>query len=300
MPNIHHTIQAAFLVCLGSTSLIANDANTTTSLIAPGAKVIQVATGFTFTEGPACDQTGNIYFSDIPHSRIYKWSTDGVLTTHRENTGRSNGLYFDKHGNLLACEGGNRRVVSITPDGKLEVLVKEYGGRKLNSPNDLWVDPHGGIYFTDPRYGGQDTVEQNGFHVYYIPPGTKKVIRVIDDLKKPNGIIGTTDGRRLYITDTIALQTYVYQILPGGSVTNRKVMAPQGSDGMTLDEQGNLYLTRGPGVQIYAPDGEKIAELPVPEGTTNVTFGGINRRTLFITAHTSLYSIQMNVPGQKP
>ncbi|GAB4150058.1 MAG: SMP-30/gluconolactonase/LRE family protein [Planctomycetaceae bacterium] len=282
---------AAFL--LSTSFATANDS----SLVAPGAKPKKLAGGFKFTEGPATDKDGNVYFTDIPNSLILKWSTNGKLTVFRKNSGRANGLFFDKKGNLLACEGGNRRVTSISPDGKVTVLAAKYNGRKFNSPNDLWISPDGGIYFTDPRYGSQDGLEQDGFHVYYISPDRKKVIRILDNLKKPNGIIGTKDGKRLYVTDPGANKTYVYNIGPHGTLSGRKLFCSQGSDGMTLDEKGNLYLTRG-AVQVYNPHGKKIAELKFPEAPANVTFGGKDRKTLFVTARTGFYSLRMAVRGQ--
>jgi len=265
--------------------------------VAPGAKVERLAGGFAFTEGPACDAQGNIYFSDIPNERIHKWSVEGKLTTFRENTGRANGLYFDRDGNLLACEGGNSRLTSIAPDGEVTVLVDSYQGKKLNSPNDLWIDPQGGVYFSDPRYGKQDGLQQDGFHVYYLSPDCKQLVRVIDDLVKPNGVVGTKDGRLLYVADAGAGKTYVYKIQGDGSLANRKLIAPVGSDGMTLDEKGNLYLTRGV-VHIYRPNGEAIGTIQVPEAPANVCFGGKDRRTLFITARKGLYAIRMSVRGQ--
>lgn len=266
-------------------------------LVAKGAKVENLAGGFKFTEGPACDAAGNIFFSDIPNSRIHKWSVDGKLTTFRENSGRANGLYFDKDGNLLACEGGNRRVTRISPQGKVTVLADSFGGKRLNSPNDLWIDPRGGVYFTDPRYGSQDGLEQDGFHVYYLAPGSGKLVRAIDDLIKPNGIIGTADGKLLYVADPGASKTFVYKINPDGSLSDPKLAAPEGSDGMTLDDRGNLYLTRG-AVVVYSPAGKKIATIETPERPANVTFGGKDRQTLFITARTGFYCLQMNVRGQ--
>jgi gluconolactonase len=266
-------------------------------LVAPGATVEKLAGGFQFTEGPACDAEGNVYFSDIPNERIHKWSVDGKLSTFREKSGGANGLYFDSKGNLLACEGVSRRLTSISPEGQVTVLADSYQGKKLNSPNDLWIDPKGGVYFTDPRYGSQEGLEQDGFHVYYLPPDRKGLLRVIDDLVKPNGVVGTADGKRLYVADAGDSKTYVYRIQPDGSLAERKLIAPVGSDGMTLDEHGNLYLTRGM-VHVYSPAGEKISTIEVPEAPANVCFGGKERRTLFITARKGLYAVRMNVQGQ--
>jgi len=266
-------------------------------LVAPGAKVERLADGFAFTEGPARDGAGNIYFTDIPNARIHKWSLDGKLSTFRENSGGANGLFFDKAGNLVACEGGNRRVTAIAPDGKVTVLADSYGGKKLNSPNDLWVDPQGGVYFSDPRYGNEQGLEQDGFHVYYLPPGRKLLLRVTDNLVKPNGVVGTADGKLLYVTDAGDGKTYVYRIREDGALTDRKLIAPVGADGMTLDEHGNLYLARN-AVHVYSPEGQKLAEIQVPEAPSNVCFGGADRSRLFITARKGLYAIRMNVRGQ--
>ena len=267
-------------------------------LVAPGAQIEKRAGGFVFTEGPACDRDGNVYFSDIPNNRIHKWSVDGRLSTVRENSGGANGLYIDAGGNLLACEGGSRRLTSMASDGTISVLADHYAGKKLNSPNDLWIDPQGGIYFTDPRYGGQDDLEQGGCHVYYLPPTGKELVRVIDDMTKPNGIIGTADGKRLYVADTVDNCILEYRIQAGGLLSGRKLFAPQGSDGMAIDENGNVYLTRHDHVTVYSPQGKKLAALKIPEGPCNVCFGGKDRKTLFVTAHKGLYTIRMNVRGQ--
>ncbi len=147
-----------------------------TGLLAPGAKVGKLSGGFEFTEGPAADAAGDVYFSDIPNNRIHKWSLDGKLTTFREDSNEANGLYFDKAGNLLACEGKDNagRLVSIAPDGTLTVLADKYEGKPFNSLNDLWIDPKGGVYFTDPRYGDRDNLPQGGEHVYYLTPDRAK------------------------------------------------------------------------------------------------------------------------------
>jgi len=267
------------------------------SLIAENAKVEKLAGGFQFTEGPACSANGSVYFSDIPNSRIHKWSVEGRLTTFRENSERANGLFFDKQGNLLACEGGSRRLTSIAPDGKVTVLADNYAGKKLNSPNDLWIHPSGGVYLSDPRYGNQDGIEQDGFHVFYLPPGGTALVKVIGDLVRPNGVVGTKDGKRLYITDEKDGKTYVYNIQADGSLTDRSLIVEKGSDGMTLDEKGNLYLTNG-SVWVHAPDGQPLAEIKLPEKAANVCFGGKEHTTLFITARTGFYSILMSVRGQ--
>ena len=159
------------------------------------AALIKLADGFGFTEGPAADNNGNIYFTDIPNNRIHVWSVDGQLSSFLENTGGANGLMFDKNRNLIACAGGTGKVVLIGPDKTVTVVAEAYNGKAFNSPNDLWIDAKGGIYFSDPRYGNRDNLPQDGEHVYYIYPDRAKVIRVIDDMVRPNGLIGTPDGK---------------------------------------------------------------------------------------------------------
>ncbi len=285
-------VSFALVLCFTDGIVAAED-----KLVAPNAEIKKLADGFIFTEGPAVDAEGNVYFSDVRMSKTHRWSTDGKLTTFRDDTGNANGLFFDATGNLLACEGGNRRVTRVAMDGNVTVIADNFQGKKLNSPNDIWPDPKGGIYFTDPRYGKADGLEQDGYHVYYIPPSGKPLIRVVDDLVKPNGVLGSANGKLLYVADPGAEKTYVYEIQADGTLSNRKLAAPEGSDGMTLDEHGNLYLTRA-GVEVYSPAGKKIASIAVPERPANVVFGGTDRKTLFITARTGFYSLEMSVSGQ--
>jgi gluconolactonase len=273
-------------------------------IIAPGAKVKKLADGFKFTEGPAVDADGNVFFTDQPNDRICKWSVDGKLSDFLKPCGRSNGLYFDKHGNLLACADMDNQLWSIDPEGKATVLVKDYKGKLLNGPNDLWEDLKGGIYFTDPLYKRDywtrdPAMQQDGQHVYYLAPDRKKLMRVTEDLVQPNGIIGTPDGKLLYVADIGDRKTYVYKIEEDATLSGKKLFCSMGSDGMTIDNEGNIYLT-GRGVTVFNPAGEQIEHIPIDAGwTANVTFGGADRHTLFITAQTSIYSLQMRVKGVK-
>jgi gluconolactonase len=275
---------------------------TTKSIIAPGAKVEKRAEGFSFTEGPAADRKGNVYFTDQPNDRILKWSIGGELSVFGENMGRANGLYFDKEGYLLSCSDLENELWSIDGKGNHTVVLTDFEGKKLNGPNDLWVHPKGGIYFTDPLYkrdywSRNPEMQQEGQYVYYISPDRKSVRRVDTDLKQPNGIVGSPDGKRLYVADIGDRKTYVYNILPDGSLANRQLFAPMGSDGMTIDRAGNIYLT-GRGVTVFNPQGEQIEQIPVEAGwTANVCFGGKDMQTLFITASQYLYSLRMNVKG---
>jgi gluconolactonase len=278
-------------------------ANQPKSIVAPGAKLVLLADGFKFTEGPAADAKGNVFFTDQPNNRILEWSVDGKLSVYKDDAGRSNGLYFDDAGNLYACADLNNQLWEIAPSGSVSVLVKGYDGKKLNGPNDLWVDPNGGVYFTDPfykrDYWTRGPMEQDGQDVYYLAPDHKKLIRVIDDLQKPNGIIGTPDGKRLYVADIEGHKTYTYTINADGTLSGKRVFADMGSDGMTIDDQGDIYLV-GKGVTVFNSAGEQIDSIPVPKPwTANITFGGKDRSTLFITASDALYSIQTRVHGTR-
>jgi len=272
------------------------------SIIAPGAKVEKLADGFLFTEGPAADKKGNVYFTDQPNDRIMKWSTEGELSVFLDMTGRANGLYFDKKGNLLACSDMENEIWSFNRNGDFTVLLTDYNSKRLNGPNDLWIRPDGGIYFTDPLYvrdywTRDPAMQQEGEYVYYLSPDRKTIIPVDTEIEKPNGIIGTPDGKLLYVADIKAGKTYIYEIQQDGTLANKKFFADMGSDGMTIDSEGNIYLT-GNGVTVFNRNGEKIEHIPVEaKWTANVCFGGKDMKTLFITASQFLYSLQMNVKG---
>ena len=270
-------------------------------IVAEGARLEKLAGDFKFTEGPAVDATGNVFFTDQPNDRIVKWGIDGILSTFMQPSGRANGLYFDSKGNLLACADENNQLWSIDPSRKVTVLVKDYQGKLLNGPNDLWVTPDDGVYFTDPLYKRpywkRGPMEQDGQHVYYLSPDHTKLMRVTDDLKQPNGIIGTRDGKTLYVADIGAGKTYAYDIQRDATLSNKRLFCELGSDGMTIDEEGNVYLT-GKGVTVFDRGGKEIAHIEVNEPwTANVCFGGKDRRTLFITASTGLYAIRTRVKG---
>jgi len=267
------------------------------SPIAPGAAVERIATGYAFLEGPSADTYGNIYFTDIPTERILRWTPDDGVTTYRQNTNQANGLIFDLDGRLLICEMKTRRITALGLDGNEMNIADHFDGLRFNSPNDMWVDRNGGIYFTDPRYGATDDIELDGNHVFYITPSTNTVLQVTTDLVRPNGLVGTPDGRRLYIADHGGGQTFVFDIEPDGRLTNQRVFVSQGADGITLDSKGNVYLT-GDDVTIYNPSGIPVGSIAVPEPPANLAFGGIDGKTLFITARSSLYSVKMAVTGQ--
>ncbi len=260
-----------------------------------------VSDQFSFTEGPAVDKKGNVFFTDQPNDKIWKYDINGALSVFLDKAGRSNGLYFDNKGKLLACADKQNQLWLINPDGKVKVLVKDFQGHKLNGPNDLWVNPKtGGIYFTDPYYQRpyweRKKSDLEGEKVYFFK-NKKKLIAVAEDIVKPNGIIGTPDGKYLYVADIGDNKTYKYKISKDGTLMDRQLFTEQGSDGMTIDNRGNIYLT-GNGVTVYNPEGDKIEYIAIPEDwTANVCFGGKEKNNLFITASKSLYILPMKVKG---
>ena len=269
------------------------------SPVAPGAAVRKLAGGFKFVEGPVADKKGHVFFTDIPNNRIHRWSLKGKLTTFKEGTGGANGLFFDGKGRLLACQGGYRRLVRYDRQGRETVLVGGFDNRPFNSPNDLWVAPDQSIYFTDPRYGAMKDLQQGGFHVYWLPHDGSAVRRVLDDLVKPNGIVGALDGQTLYVADPGASKIWKYRIAGPGRLVDKTLFVPDhGSDGMTVDVRGHLYLTTRGQVRVYTRAGKLAAAIKIPEGPANVCFGGAESRTLFITARTSLYALDMAVAGR--
>jgi gluconolactonase len=271
------------------------------AVTAPGAKLKLISNQFSFTEGPAADKDGNVFFVDQPDNSIWKYSTAGKLTLFMHPAGRSNGMYFDHQGNLISCADEHDQLWSISPDKKVTVLVKNYKGRRLNGPNDVWVDRKDGIYFTDPYYQRDywtrtkpDIKKQR---VYYLAPTRQEIMIVVDDMSKPNGIIGTPDGEKLYISDIAAHKVYSYSIKPDGHLTNKTLFAKKSTDGMTLDSEGNVYLSTPQGVVVIDKKGKQIQKIEMPHQPSNVTFGGKKNQTLFITARTAFYSLKMRVKG---
>ncbi len=271
------------------------------SPVAEGAVPEVAASGFAFTEGPACDADGAVAFTDQPNDRILRWTAEEGVTVLIEPSGRSNGLCYDDEGNLWACADERNEMWIIRPDGSHSVVVTGYGGKLLNGPNDVWLAPEGGAYFTDPYYErdywDRGPMEQETQGVYWLPPGAGEPVLADGDLVQSNGVIGTPDGRTLYVADIGAGRTYVYDIGEDGALENKRLFCEMGSDGMTLDDEGNVYLT-GQGVTVFRRDGEQVAHIEIPEPwTANVCFGGLDRRTLFITAGERVYTLAMRTQG---
>lgn len=272
-------------------------------IVAKGAQVEKLGEGYTFTEGPAVDDAGNVYFTDQPNDKILRWdASTNTISTYLAKTGRSNGMYFDKQGNLVTTADSTNAIWAFDKAGKPTVLVSDFEGKLLNGPNDLWIAPNGGMYITDPLYKRgywtrKPEMQPDGEYLYFLAPNSKQLVIADSSLTKPNGIIGTPDGKQLYVADIGASKTYVYDIRKDGSLTNKKLFAEMGSDGMTIDNKGNIYLT-GKGVTVFNKKGEQIAHIPIAAGwTANVVLGGKNRNTLFITAMDAVYGLKMNVKG---
>jgi gluconolactonase len=285
---------------------------------------LETAVSIVFTEGPAADAEGNVYFTEIRGNRILKWSPDGRLSVFREPSGRANGLAFDAQGRLVACEGagmgedGRRRVTRTDlKTGRVEVLAERFQGKRLNSPNDLDIDRQGRIYFSDPRYGDQSERELETEDVYRIELDGK-LTRVLTkpDIEKPNGLLVSPDGKTLFVADTTAGPPRVqavkrFDIESDGRLRNGRIHysfgAGRGVDGMAIDVKGTLYAAAGvntgpadnlAGIYVISPEGKLLERVPIPEDSvTNCTFGGPGLRTLYITAGKNLYRIRTQVPG---
>lgn len=298
--------QAALLALavIGLTSHVAL-ATELRELVSPDAKATKVVGDCAFTEGPAWSPQGFLLFSDIPNERVVKVLPDGTSSDFLKPSGKSNGLMFDSLGRLYLCRGGARNVARIDnlDTKELTVLAAEYDGQPLNSPNDLAIDPAGGLYFTDPYYGNdQASLKQKVMGVYYIP-AEGKLTRVIDSLQRPNGILVSADGKTLYVAEPNLRQLWMYPISAPGKVGEGKLIFTGdekedggGPDGMAFDIRGNIYATYG-SVVVLSPAGELIGRIPVPERPANCKFGGPDNKTLYVTARTSLYSIPMLVEG---
>jgi gluconolactonase len=268
--------------------------------IGPAGKVTKLHSGFTFTEGPAVDAQGNVYFTDVRSNRIHKVDTDGKLSTFLENSQGCNGLMFDARGRLVACQGMANRIIAIDVQTKqIDVLADKYEGKAFNRPNDLVVDRSGGVYFTDPA-------EQS---VYYVS-AERQVSRLINNLPRPNGVILSPDEKTLYVLPSGSPDVMAYPVQAPGKIGSGRVLCkleqaatgqPRGGDGLTVDTKGNLYLTQPSlsALQVVSPEGKMLGLIHFPEGPSNCTFGGKDMKTLYVTARTSLYTAPMEATGHR-
>ena len=276
--------------------------------IGPLGPVEKIAGDFQFTEGPAVDDDGTLYFTDIPNERIHRWAQSDGLSTLLEPSGHANGLLWTAATGLIGCQMDGRVVAIDVTDGSVKVLAEAFEGVRFNAPNDLVVDSQGGIYFTDPLYLAPEPLPQGKMSVYYITPAGK-VSRVVDSLPAPNGIVLSPDESVLYVIPSQDPQVRTYEVKSPGVLGEERihcrlqlpegVTAGQGGDGGTVDESGNLYVTTALGVQVIAPDGDRLGTIEFPEHPANVTFGGSDFRTLIVTARTSVYRVPLQVRGHR-
>jgi gluconolactonase len=275
--------------------------------IGPKGAVTKVQGDFKFTEGPAADAKGNIIFSDIPANRQYRLEPDGKASIFREPSNHTNGSMFNSEGELVCCEMDGQ-IVAVSPDGKqTRPIAAMYEGKRFNAPNDLVIDSSDGVYFTDPHFLAPEPLPQGVTAVYYAGGGGL-VKRLIDDLKAPNGVILSTDEKTLYVVPSMQEEVMAYTIESPGKIGKGKVLCRlkqpegqqgRGGDGLTIDTKGNLYIATGLGLQVFDKDGKHLGIIQVPEGPANVTFGGPDFKTLYITARTSLYKADMEATGHR-
>jgi gluconolactonase len=289
-----------FLILTVSLSVRSQSANQKLNPVAKNASVIKAGGGYSFTEGPSAAPDGRVFFTDQPNDKIEIWDENGTITNFVNSSERSNGTKFNKKGELVTCADLHNRLVVFTMDKHHRTLAEKFNGFVLNGPNDLWIAPNGGIYFSDPYYprkyweeGHKEVQDVRG--VYYLSP-EGNVIRVISDFKQPNGLIGTPDGKTLYVSDINDRKIWKYSINADGTLGNKTLFAPEGSDGMAIDNRGNVYLTNSC-VSVFNSKGESIAKIALPEQPSNLCFGGKKKNILFITARTSVYTLKMKTKG---
>lgn len=299
---------ASLIVSLGLAATAGAQDDSRQSAIEPTGEVEKVQGGFGFTEGPAWDPSGVLYFSDIPNTTIHALDADGEVSTFTDQSNHTNGMLVASDGRLLACQMDGQVVAYDTESAEAEVLADEYEGERFNAPNDLVNDSSGGIYFTDPLFRAPTPLPQGVQAVYYID-GSGKVSRVTDDLPAPNGVGLSPDGKQLYVIPSHQDEMLVYDVSEPGKIDNQRVLcrvkqpagkSETGGDGMAVDVEGNLYITTHLGVQIFSPEGEPRGLVQFPEQPANVTFGGEDRKTMYVTARSGLYRVAMPIAGLEP
>jgi gluconolactonase len=276
------------------------------TLIQEDSEVERLATGYQFLEGPVWNSTGGfLLFSDIPANRIYKWVPDGSVTVFREPSGNSNGLTFDRRGNLIICEHGTRRLSMLDKNGGYKVLADRYRDKRLNSPNDVAVKSDGKIYFTDPPYGIKQNQQELTFQgVYSLDVEKEKLTLLSDDFDRPNGLAFSPDEKVLYIADSSNRRhVRAFEVENNGGLNHGSVFAeirselPGNPDGMKVDVEGNLYVAAAGGIWVFSAQGEHLHIINTPETPANLAWGARDWRSLFITAGTSLYRVKVKAKG---
>jgi sugar lactone lactonase YvrE/sugar phosphate isomerase/epimerase len=267
-------------------------------ILPKGAKAQKIKGGFQFTEGPAWDGKGGLYFSDIPADTIYHLGADGKVSTFLKPSGQANGLMVDKDGNVIACRHQARDVVRIGPDKKITVLASSFEGKRLNSPNDLAISASGAIYFTDPAYGLEGRPGEQPVEGVYRIGADGTVTRVVDDMARPNGIVLGPGEKTLYVADSERKVVRAYDLSEDGKASNGRDFATvKGTpDGMGLDAMGDLYVTAD-GIWLFDYAGNKLGVIPIPEVPANLDFDGADLKTLYVTAQKSVYKVNLGIAG---
>ena len=269
---------------------------------APDAELKLLSKAYSFTEGPTADKAGNVFFTDQPNNRIVKYSfSDDEFTDWLKPAGRSNGLYYVAPNTLIACADANNELWEINIVDKSHQVIGQGDANRFNGPNDCWVNSDGSIYFTDPLYKRDYWIHEPSTaspRAVYRRSPQGDIQLAADVFKQPNGIIGDAEHQMLYVADLGGKKTYRFKIQKDGKLSHQELFCESGSDGMTIDEKRNVYLTGSRGVTVYNPDGKLIETIRVPHRwTANVTFAGPKRDQLFITSGNAVYSIQMAVRG---
>jgi gluconolactonase len=283
-------------------------------LVDEDAEVERVATGFTFTEGPIWMPDGSLHFSDMPADKRRRWHPSEGVTVLRDPSNKCNGMTLDNDGNLIVCEHVTSSLVREHPDGRRDVLASHWGSSYLNSPNDVIVASDGSIIFTDPTYGrmpgfGIERKQELDFQGVYRIATDGTMTLLLDDFAQPNGLCFSPDESLLYVNDTDRAHIRVFDVGASHELSNGRVFAENIGDGdlakgglvdgMKADEHGNIYVTGPDGVWVFAPDGEHLGVIRVPESVGNVNWGDDDWRTLYIPASTSIYRIRLNVAGNR-
>ena len=287
-----------------------------TRLVDENVEVERLGTGFTFTEGPVWHPRDEyLLFSDMPADVRRKWTPDGNVVEVMNPSNKCNGMTYDADLNLLVCEHSTSSVVRERPDGTRETLATHYRGKELNSPNDIVVHSSGAIYFSDPSYGrwpgfGIEREQDLDFQgVYRLPAGGGDPALLVDDFGEPNGLCFSPDESLLYINDTPNAFIRVFDVQGDGTIATGRLFAKEIGDGdiakgelvdgMKCDERGNIWVTGPGGVWVFAPDGEHLGVIEVPESVGNLTWGDADWRSLYIPASTSVYRVRLKVAGNK-
>jgi gluconolactonase len=308
---MNHVLILTVSLALAQSAMFAHAADDA-SLVEPGATMKKLAGDMKFTEGPVwLAKEKKLIFSDIPNSKLMQWSDADGLSEFRTSE-QANGNILDLNGRIISCQHGARNIIRIEADGSATVLADKFDGKRFNSPNDVVVRSDGTLWFTDPPWGLTGKHEILGHWVYKLDPKSGKVEAIVKDLAMPNGIIFSPDETRLYIADTgghkrhpdpafhdLPDAVHCYEVSSDGKLGKKLFQTDAGSDGMAVDIKGNIYTTHGGKVHVINANGKTVGDIDVPEGPANVTFGGDDFRTLFITARTSLYSVRTKHPGSK-